>query len=293
VARKASARRSQSRGRPRIDDKAYRVPFSPSGVTEGPCGICLPASGGVVKWDGERFAAQLAQRSARASGLPSRLGSKQRRKIGLDFGGQIFEQLRARASKPEERSQLPQRCHPGFCDDGAPAQEGVLSLRREIVRAEQRFGKSTLHFVLQQGRRLPSDRPCQRRVGRIAKPGANRHEVRGAHDRGRTKRERGKTSEESTPRNNMRAHPSYPGRSLINYTRQLHSADALADEGRMGFRSSYVFHPNLAAPPGVGDIPNRGSSQNQAQPAVSFLAAPRPDSRRSKAAEDGDEALTS
>ena len=34
---KASARRSQSRGRPRIGGKAYRVPFSPSGAIEGPC----------------------------------------------------------------------------------------------------------------------------------------------------------------------------------------------------------------------------------------------------------------
>ena len=38
---KASARRSQSRGRPRIGGKAYRVPFSPSGAIEGPClGLC-------------------------------------------------------------------------------------------------------------------------------------------------------------------------------------------------------------------------------------------------------------
>ena len=37
VARKASARRSQSRGRPRIGARLTRVPFSPSGKIEGPC----------------------------------------------------------------------------------------------------------------------------------------------------------------------------------------------------------------------------------------------------------------
>src|ERR1700677_1151634 len=48
VARKASARRLQSRGRPRIGE-IYRVPFSPSGVIEGPCTGHVPASGGIVK----------------------------------------------------------------------------------------------------------------------------------------------------------------------------------------------------------------------------------------------------
>jgi hypothetical protein len=111
-------------------------------------------------------------------------------------------------------------------------------------------------------------------VGRIAKPGANRHQVRGAHDRWGANRERGKASEELTPRDNKTTHPSYPGRSLINYTRQLHSADALADERRMGFRSSYVFHPNLAAPPAVVDIPNQGSSQTRRNLRFRFGGAP-------------------
>jgi hypothetical protein len=56
VAREASARRSQSRGRPRIGEEAYRVPFSPSVEIEGPCSGYVPASRGVVKWSQSAFA---------------------------------------------------------------------------------------------------------------------------------------------------------------------------------------------------------------------------------------------
>jgi hypothetical protein len=124
-------------------------------------------------------------------------GPEHRKNNDLHFRGQVLEPLWGRTTRPEARSQFPQRRHLGFRDDGGPGQ---------IVCAEQHFGKSALHFVLQQGGRLPSDRPCQRPVGRTAKPGADRHEAGGAHDGRRTNCEGGEASKELTPRDYKRSH---------------------------------------------------------------------------------------
>ena len=163
-------------------------------------------------------------------------GSEHRKKTGPHFGGQIFERFGRRTSRPEQRSQLPQRRNLGFCDDGAPGQDGVFGLRRKTLRAEQRFGESALHFVLQQGERVLSGRPWRSRVGGSAKSGADPHEARSAHDRRRANCERGEASEELTPRDDKRTHRSQSPALADEYTRQLHSANADHDDGAHGSR---------------------------------------------------------
>jgi hypothetical protein len=131
VARKASARRSQSRGRPRISGKAYRVPFSPSGAIEGPCFRFMSQLRGGLS-NGARTAFLRSD-----AGEPRRpwlracvgAGSEHRKKTGPDFGGQIFERFGRRTSRPERHSQLPQRCNLGFCDAGAPGRGAAFRLR--------------------------------------------------------------------------------------------------------------------------------------------------------------------
>ena len=63
-----------------------------------------PASGRVVKWSATRLrhAAELKPRRPRPG---ARVGQAQTpKKIGPDFGGQICERFRGRASRPEQRS---------------------------------------------------------------------------------------------------------------------------------------------------------------------------------------------
>jgi hypothetical protein len=128
------------------------------------------------------------------------------KKIGPDFGGQLSERFGGRTSRPEGRSKLPQRCNFGFRQDGAPGRDRVLPLRRQSLCAEQRFGESALHFLLQQGHCIVSGHPRRSGVGRTAKFGANLHEVRGANDSRRANSQRGQAPQEATPRNNNRTH---------------------------------------------------------------------------------------
>ena len=81
---KASARRSQSRGRPRIGARLSRVPFSPSSKIEGPCGTFVPASRGVVKSSGDlrgsrgrvlQFDRSIRNRTRRSNGRADEKGS--------------------------------------------------------------------------------------------------------------------------------------------------------------------------------------------------------------------------
>ena len=139
---------------------AYRVPFSPSVEIEGPCSGYVPASRGVVKWRSKRarFAAKLQDCAAHAQRLCWR-GSEHREKTGPHFSGQLFEWFGGRTSGPEPSPELPQRCDPGSRNDGVPGREAVFSLGAEILRAKQRFGESTLHFMLQHGERVRGGRP--------------------------------------------------------------------------------------------------------------------------------------
>ena len=106
-----------------------------------------------------RAPAEPESRDGHGSELATARGSKYRSKTGPHFGGQLFERFGGRTSRPEQRSQLPQGCDFGFCGDRVPGRDGVLSLLGKALRAKQRFGESTLHFVLQQGERVLSSRP--------------------------------------------------------------------------------------------------------------------------------------
>ena len=180
VAKKALARRSQSRGRPRISGKAYRVPFLPSGAIEGPClGFMSQLREGLSNGALTAFACSDV-------GEPRRpwpracvgAGSEHRQKTGPDFSGQIFEWFGGRTSRPKPSPEFPQRCNLGFCDDGAPGQDCVFRLRWTTIVAKQRFGESTLHFVLEQGESVLSDRPRRKRASGNAKSGADPHKAR-------------------------------------------------------------------------------------------------------------------
>jgi len=130
VARNASTRRLQSRGRPRIDDKAYRVPFSPSGVTEGPCAVMFQLREGLSNGARRACATLWSRRSAPPTARTLRRGRLQTsKKIGPNFGGQLCERFGGRTSRPERRSELPQRCNFGFRQDRPPGRDGALSLR--------------------------------------------------------------------------------------------------------------------------------------------------------------------
>jgi hypothetical protein len=66
--------------------KAYRVPFSPSGIIEGPCAGHVPASGGVVKWSADRFRRRRSQRTpppTPRSFRPGRLQTTKKDRPGL------------------------------------------------------------------------------------------------------------------------------------------------------------------------------------------------------------------
>ena len=143
-------------------------------------------------------------RSLRRGGLQTS------KKIGPDVGGQLRERFWGRTSRPERRSELPQRRDFGFGQDGPPDHSGVLALRGKRLHAEQRFGESALHFMLQQGEGMPSGRPWRSRVGRTAKSGADLHQARSAHDHGRANPQRGQAPQESTPRDNKRTHRCSP-----------------------------------------------------------------------------------
>jgi hypothetical protein len=180
VAGKASARRLQSRGRPRISGKAYRVPFSPSGAIEGPClGFVSQLREGLSNGALTAFACSEA-------GEPLRpwpracvgAGSEHRQKTGPDFSGQIFEWFGGRTSRPKPSPELPQRCNLGFRDDGATGPDCVFRLRPTTILAKQRFGESTLHFLLEPGESVLRRRPRRHRLVGNAKFGADPHKAR-------------------------------------------------------------------------------------------------------------------
>jgi hypothetical protein len=207
VARKASARRSQSRGRPRIDKRPTVFPFHPRAQSRDLAGFMSQLREGLSNGAQAAF---LRSEAARRPRLRASVGAdpKHRTKTRPDFGGQIFERRRGRTSGPKKRSQLPQRRNLSFCNQGAPGQDGAFSFRRKILCAEQRFGESALHFVLQQGECVLSGPTWQCRVGGTAKPGADRHEICSAHHRWRANRERGEAAEELSPRDKKRPHLS-------------------------------------------------------------------------------------
>ena len=137
----------------------------------------------------------------------------------------------------------------------------VLSLLWKAPRAKQRFGESTLHFVLQQGERVLSGRPWRSCVGRTAKSGADPHKARGAHDRWRANGERGEALEELTPRDDKRPHPRNPPALADEYTQPV-----VAFRRRQQRRPAprlLSLAPDLAALSGFVDIPNRGSSEQR------------------------------
>ena len=140
--------------------KAYRVPFSPSGVIEGPCAGHVPASRGVVKWSADRFRARRSQRTPPPTAQSSLgAGSKHRRKTRPDFGGQIFERFGRRTSRPEQRSQLPQRGDLGFCDDRAAGSGRSFQLPLKDSLRRTAFRRIGAPFRAATGRVRPERRP--------------------------------------------------------------------------------------------------------------------------------------
>jgi hypothetical protein len=161
------------------------------------------------------------------------MGSEHRSKTRADLGGQIFERFGRRTARPEQRSQLPQRCGLRFRDHGTAVGDDVFGFGRKALRAEQCFGESALHFVLQQGVRVLSSGPGRSRVGTSAESGADPHYVRSAHDNRRANCERSETFEEVAPRDDKRPHPSQSPVPADEYTRQLHLANVTDDDGRL------------------------------------------------------------
>jgi hypothetical protein len=124
--------------------------------------------------------------------------------------------------------------------------------------AELHFGESALHFLLQQGQRLLRACPSGCRTGRPAKPGADPHEARSAYDRRRANGERGETFEESTPRDDKRTHPSQSPALADEYTRHLHLADIIADDGGPDLDCLSSLTPDSSSNVGLCGHPKSG-----------------------------------
>jgi hypothetical protein len=155
---------------------------------------------------------------AQAWEFPSRQVPNIERRPAWTSEGRSSSGWGARASRPEQGSQLPQCRNPGFRDDGAQTPGGTFTLGRKIICAEQRFGESALHFALQQRGHLAGDGPWQSRPGRTTKPAAKSHQVGSAHDGWRANGERGEASEELTPRDNKRPHLRNPQALADDFT---------------------------------------------------------------------------
>ena len=128
---KASARRSQSRGRPRNGKKPTVFPFHPRVQSRDRASVHVPASEGVVKSSATRFCAtrRPLQPRAAVSRLNARRRAHHREDAGADVGGQLFEWFGRRTSRTESGSQLPQCSNLGVREDEAPGRDGAFSLR--------------------------------------------------------------------------------------------------------------------------------------------------------------------
>ncbi len=135
-------------------------PFHPRSKSRDRARVYVPASRGVVKWSQSALASprscQTEQPMVRRL---CRRGSEDREKTGPHFCGQLFEWFGGRTSGPEPSPELPQRCDLGACNDGVPGRDAVFSLGGKTFRAKQRFGESTLHFMLQHGKSVVGGRP--------------------------------------------------------------------------------------------------------------------------------------
>ena len=224
--------------------KAYRVPFSPSGEIEGPCcRFMSQLRDGLSNGARNRFCAPAKWKSASPMAQSPRRGwhRKHRKKTSPHFGGQIFDGLGGEPRGPNNVRSSHNAVILASATTGRPGRGPVLSLRWKTLCAEQRFGESALHFMLQTGRVRPEWPPmaegaCESRQNL----GADPHEARRAHDGRRANRQRGEAPQELTPRDNKQ-NPSFVihGCLLMNTRRQLHSANADAD--RRSARISIVL----------------------------------------------------
>ena len=147
--------------------KAYRVPFSPSGVIEGPCRIMSQLRERLSN-GAERPRTQLVNPPP---GLRAPVGAApniEERPPGLREGD--LKQLRA--PRGPNNIHISHNAVILASATTGPGKDG-FSASAEMSCAEQRFGESTLQFILQQSECILSDRPW-RSGGRTVKPGANR-----------------------------------------------------------------------------------------------------------------------